>query len=311
VLHGNRTYLLQDDDGQILEGHSISAGLDYPGIGPEHSWLKDIGRVEYVRSRTRRRWRHSSCCTQGRGHHPGAGAEPRARPCVKLAPTMARTRSSIMNMCGRGDKDVMAIMEKAGVGVSMIRAADHAIAFGIYPDMREHGADHDDWPDHIWPKVSEANILVIGTPLWLGEESSICRVIIERLYAHSGQQNDKGQGIFYGKTGGCIITGNEDGVKHAAMTLLYAMQHVGYTIPPQADCGWIGEVGPGASYGDDGAGYDNDFTQKNTTFMTWNLIHIGIACSKMPAASRRTAIRFPNGSDGERFGHPDLSESSA
>lgn len=93
----------------------------------------------------------------------------------------------------------MAIMEKAGVGVSMIRAADHAIAFGIYPDMREHGADHDDWPDHIWPKVCEADILVIGTPLWLGEESSICRVIIERLYAHSGQQNDKGQGIFTAK----------------------------------------------------------------------------------------------------------------
>jgi hypothetical protein len=65
-------------------------------------------------------------------------------------------------------RNSMAIMEKAGVGVSMIRAADHAIAFGIYPDMREHGADHDDWPDHIWPKVSEADILVIGTPLWLG-----------------------------------------------------------------------------------------------------------------------------------------------
>jgi multimeric flavodoxin WrbA len=207
-------------------------------------------------------------------------------------------------------RNAMAIMEKAGVGVSTLRAADHAIAFGIYPDMREHGADHDDWPDHIWPKVSEANILVIGTPLWLGEESSICRVIIERLYAHSGQQNEKGQGIFYGKTGGCIITGNEDGVKHASMTLLYAMQHVGYTIPPQADCGWIGEVGPGASYGDDGAGYDNDFTQKNTTFMTWNLIHIA-RLLKDAGGIPAHGNQVPQWNDGERFGHPDLSESSA
>ena len=66
VLHGNRTYLLQDDDGQIIEGHSISAGLDYPGIGPEHSWLRDIGRVEYVSATDRRRWTPSSCAARPR-----------------------------------------------------------------------------------------------------------------------------------------------------------------------------------------------------------------------------------------------------
>ena len=175
-------------------------------------------------------------------------------------------------------KNSMEIMEKNGIVVDYLRAADHTLAFGVYPDMREHGAQHDDWPDIYWPKVRDADILVIGTPLWLGEESSICRVIIERLYAHSGQVNDKGQYVFYGRTGGCIITGNEDGVKHASMSLLYAMQHVGYTIPPQADCGWIGEAGPGPSYGDtldDGsrAGFDNEFTQRNLTFMTWNLMH--------------------------------------
>lgn len=73
------------------------------------------------------------------------------------------------------------------------------------------------------------------------------------------------------------LTGNEDGVKHCAMKLLYSLQHLGYTIPPQADAGWVGEVGPGASYGDevDGKrlGFDNDFTNRNTTFMTWNLMH--------------------------------------
>jgi multimeric flavodoxin WrbA len=79
--------------------------------------------------------------------------------------------------------------------------------------------------------------------------------------------------------GGCLITGNEDGIKHCAQNVLYSLQHVGYTIPPQADAGWIGEAGPGPSYGDklkngSVAGVDNDFTQRNTTFMTWNLMHL-------------------------------------
>lgn len=167
----------------------------------------------------------------------------------------------------------MEIMKRNSIDVSLIRAVDYDIAFGIYPDMREQGADCDDWPDEIWPAVRDADILVLGTPIWLGEESSVCRVLIERLYAHSGQLNEKGQFIYYGKTGGCVVTGNEDGIKHVAMSLLYALQHIGFVVPPQADCGWIGEAGPGPSYGDDDAGFDNEFTQRNTTFMTWNLIH--------------------------------------
>jgi multimeric flavodoxin WrbA len=164
------------------------------------------------------------------------------------------------------------IMRKAGVGVEEIRPTAHHIAFGVYPDMTEHGWERDDWPK-LWEKIAAADILVIGTPIWLGEESSVCRLMIERLYAMSGELNDKGQSSFYGKTGGAVVTGNEDGVKHCAMTILYALGHLGYTIPPQADCGWIGEAGPGPSFGDDSAGFDNDFTQRNTTIMTWNLMH--------------------------------------
>jgi multimeric flavodoxin WrbA len=116
---------------------------------------------------------------------------------------------------------------------------------------------------------------VLGTPIWLGEESSVCRRAIERLYGESGNLNDRGQYIYYGRVGGCLVTGNEDGVKHCAMTVLYALQHLGYTIPPQADAGWIGEAGPGPSYADEGSGGpSNDFTQRNTTFMTWNLMHM-------------------------------------
>ena len=81
--------------------------------------------------------------------------------------------------------------------------------------MRKEGIGRDDWPDENWPKVRKADILVVGTPLWLGEESSLCRVVIERLHAHSAQTNADGQYVFYGKTGGCIVTGNKDGIKHA------------------------------------------------------------------------------------------------
>jgi multimeric flavodoxin WrbA len=165
-------------------------------------------------------------------------------------------------------------MEANGVGVEMIRAVDHRIAPGVYPDMTEHGWDVDEWPP-IQTKVMDAEILVIGTPIWLGEKSSVCTQVIERLYGFSGNLNEHGQYAYYGRVGGCVITGNEDGVKHCSMSILYGLQHLGYTIPPQADCGWIGEAGPGPSYLDEGSGGpQNEFTQRNTTFMTWNLLHL-------------------------------------
>ena len=167
-----------------------------------------------------------------------------------------------------------AIMDANGIATDILRPVDFDIPPGVYPDMTEHGFERDEWPD-FRKKVMAADILVVGTPIWLGEESSVCRVLIERLYGESGKLNDKGQFIYYGKVGGCIITGNEDGIKHCAMNILYSLQHLGYTIPPQADCGWIGEAGPGPSYRDeDSGGPENDFTQRNTTFMTWNLLHL-------------------------------------
>lgn len=165
------------------------------------------------------------------------------------------------------------IMRANGISTEVIRAVDQSIAFGVYPDMKAHGWDQDDWPA-IQKKVMEANILVIGTPIWLGEKSSVASQVIERLYGYSSELNSKGQYAYYGRAGGCIVTGNEDGIKHCAMNLLYSLQHLGYTIPPQADAGWIGEAGPGPSYLDEGSGGpENDFTNRNTTFMTWNLMH--------------------------------------
>jgi multimeric flavodoxin WrbA len=185
---------------------------------------------------------------------------------LKLSPEVSNTQGLI---------DISAeIMRRQGMSVDEFRAADHDIPPGVWPDMTAHGQDTDEWPE-LFERVMDADILVIGTPIWLGEKSSICTRIIERLYGNSSQLNESGQYAYYGRVGGCLVTGNEDGVKHCAMNILYSLQHLGFVIPPQADAGWIGEAGPGPSYLDEGSGGpENDFTNRNTTFMTWNLLHL-------------------------------------
>ncbi|HET9861755.1 MAG TPA: flavodoxin family protein [Nocardioidaceae bacterium] len=185
---------------------------------------------------------------------------------LKRSPEVSNTQGLVDASAG--------IMSKRGVDVEVIRAVDHDIATGVYPDMREHGWATDAWPE-IYPRVMASDILVIAGPIWLGDNSSITKQVIERLYALSGMLNDKGQYAFYGRVAGALITGNEDGIKHCTQNILYSLQHIGYAIPPQADAGWIGEAGPGPSYLDPGSGGpDNDFTNRNTTFMTWNLMHL-------------------------------------
>lgn len=193
---------------------------------------------------------------------------------LKKTPEISHT-GSLMELSER-------IMTEEKVEIDIIRLVDFQVANGVYPDMTEHNWDRDEWPV-LFKRIIEADILIVGTPIWLGEKSSVAQKLIERLYAMSGMTNDKGQYLFYGKVGGCIITGNEDGVKHCAMGILYSLQHIGYSIPPQADCGWIGEVGPGPSYGDKEwkgkklehpVGFESNFTNRNTTFMTYNLLHL-------------------------------------
>ncbi|WP_310621966.1 tryptophan synthase subunit beta [Flexibacterium corallicola] len=114
VLHGNRTYLLQDDDGQILEGHSISAGLDYPGIGPEHSWLKDTGRVTYVTATDTEALDAFQMLTRVEGIIPALEPSHALAQVVKLAPQMDKDQIIVMNLCGRGDKDVFTVGKMLG-----------------------------------------------------------------------------------------------------------------------------------------------------------------------------------------------------
>ena len=127
----------------------------------------------------------------------------------------------------------------------------------------------------IHERVMAADIHLLLSPIWLGEKSSVCTQVVERLYGNSHLLNEDGQYAYYGRVGGCIITGNEDGAKHCSMNILYSLQHLGYSIAPQADSAWLGEAGPGPSYLDEGSGGpDNDFTNRNTTFLTWNILHL-------------------------------------
>jgi tryptophan synthase beta chain len=117
VLHGNRTYLLQNDDGQIQEAHSISAGLDYPGIGPEHSWLHDIGRVEYVAATDAEALAAFQLCTRTEGIIPALEPAHAIAHVAKIAPAMAKDQIIVLNLSGRGDKDIFTVAHHLGVAL--------------------------------------------------------------------------------------------------------------------------------------------------------------------------------------------------
>src|SRR5690554_7780704 len=117
VLHGNRTYLLQDEDGQIRDGHSISAGLDYPGIGPEHAWLNDTGRAEYVAATDQEALDAFQLCTRLEGIIPALEPAHALAFVSKIAPELPKDHLLVMNLCGRGDKDVFSVAEYLGVSL--------------------------------------------------------------------------------------------------------------------------------------------------------------------------------------------------
>jgi multimeric flavodoxin WrbA len=165
------------------------------------------------------------------------------------------------------------LMRRLGVTVDEIRTADYEIPAGVWPDMTTQGYDRDDFPDLYRELVVPANIIIVAGPIWLGDQSSHTRKVIERLYAYSGDVNENGQWSYYGKVGGAVTTGNEDGGKHVSAQILYALQHIGLTVPPQSDAYWNGEAGPGPSYLQAG-GERNAWTTRNTVFMTWNLLHL-------------------------------------
>ncbi len=162
--------------------------------------------------------------------------------------------------------DVQTHYNQLGVESEIIRLADMNIGFGIGEDL----GDGDEWPK-VLEKVLAADIVIIGTPLWLGEKSSIATLTIERLYSVSSKKKDNGQSIFYNKVGGAIMTGNEDGAKHAAASLLYGLSHIGFVVPPNVDAYWVGEAGPGESYIK--AGRENEFSKTAIKRLAYNTYH--------------------------------------
>ncbi len=142
------------------------------------------------------------------------------------------------------------IFEANGVSAKVIRTVDYTIPAGLGLDMSKTDEwDKDDWPQ-IQKEVDACDILILCTSVWLGEKSSVCNCTLERMYGYTHQFNAKGQYRDYEKVGATLITGNEDGVKHYAMNILFSLSHIGYTVPPQTDDGWMGEAGPGLSHSD-------------------------------------------------------------
>lgn len=172
-------------------------------------------------------------------------------------------------------RESMAIFEGAGFATEMVRMVDHPVAFGVQADM----GGGDAWPG-IYEKVRAAHAVVIGSPIWLGNPSSVCIQLLERLYAHSSDTNERGQYVYYDQVGGCVVTGNDDGGKFVSSRILYSLQHIGFTVPPGADCYWVGEAGPGPSYME--AGRTSEFTNKTLRIMSWNLIHFARMLAERP-----------------------------
>ncbi|MGA8355457.1 MAG: hypothetical protein WB698_14955 [Solirubrobacteraceae bacterium] len=149
--------------------------------------------------------------------------------------------------------------------------------------------------------ITDANDVVIAGPIWLGDQSSLTRKIIERLYAYSSEVNEAGQWAYYGKVGAAITTGNDDGGKHVSAQVLYALQHIGLTIPPQSDTYWTGEAGPGPSYLDAvGGGEQNAWATRNTVFLAWNVLHL----ARMLADAGGIPA-YGNSTHDWDLGHPD------
>lgn len=157
--------------------------------------------------------------------------------------------------------------------------ADYNIAFGVEGDM----GNGDEWPV-IADKIKEADILLVGTPLWIGEKSSVAKMVMERISGSGSETNDKGQPIYYNKVAGAVVTGNEDGAKHAARDILFSLGHFGFSLPPNPLSYWVGEAGPGASY-IEAEGQNNEFTQKNAQIASHNLVHLAriLADNPIPA----------------------------
>jgi multimeric flavodoxin WrbA len=179
---------------------------------------------------------------------------------LKKTPKISNTEALIKKVAG--------IFSTLGVKTEEIRLVDHYVAFGV----SSNEGDKDEWPG-ILEKIKNCDIFIIGTPIWFGVRSSVAQMVIERLDATYGEGDSiTGQFPLYGKVAGVIVTGNEDGAHDAAGTTLFNLSHLGCTIPPNADCYWVGDAGPGPSY-IEAHGDKHLYTNKTAYYMAYNLTY--------------------------------------
>ncbi|TSB44814.1 flavodoxin family protein [Alkalicoccobacillus porphyridii] len=162
-------------------------------------------------------------------------------------------------------KEVSTRLEQRNISSETVRIADYQVAYGVVDDA----GDGDEWPQII-EKIKKADIVVIGTPIWMGEKSSIATKVMERINGSVSVTNKKGQPIYYNKVGGVVVTGNEDGAKHAISSILFGLSYNGFTMPPETVTYWVGEAGPGPSF-IEAEGYKHEFTMEQVKKMVHHL----------------------------------------
>lgn len=196
---------------------------------------------------------------------------------LKYAPDTSNTRSLI----DKGTK----LFKQQNISTEIVRVNDYNIKWGVTSD---EGSD-DEWPQ-LLQKIKKAHILVMGTPIWLGSRSSIAKMVIERLDGTYAQANEEtGQFPLYNKVAGVIVTGNEDGAQNAAAATLFNLNHLGCTIPPNADCYWVGKAGPGPSYIEAG-GERHLYTNKTLRYMVYNLTYMATLLNDHPIPTNLNAL---------------------
>ena len=181
---------------------------------------------------------------------------------------------------------VMGLLDHWGAETEVLRVVDHDVPFGVSSDE----GSGDDWP-MILDKLKAADILIMAMPIWFGVRSSVAQLVIERLDGtYREEMNDKGQFPLYNKVAGVVVTGNEDGAHDASATTLFNLSHLGYVVPPNSDCYWVGEAGPGPSYLDAG-GPNHLYTNRGARLLAYNCFQMAETMRLRPFKTNFTVVQ--------------------
>ena len=171
-------------------------------------------------------------------------------------------------------------MKQLGAETETVRIIDHTIPFSIHTHAQNEPKD--EWPA-IHDKMIASDIIIICSPIWFGTRASVTQLTLERISGMYDERDEEtGQYPLYNKVGACIVTGNEDGAHDVIANTLYNLTHMGCAIPPNADSYWVGEAGPGPSFGDEGAGKNNLFVNRTAKYLAYNTVQLAKILQKKP-----------------------------